>query len=64
MQLAHHRHQARVRHAVRRGAAEQDGRAIGMLHFVGGQVQVQGAHLTAEARRNPARQQVDGTITP
>jgi len=49
-----------VRHAVGRGAAEQDGFAVRELHFVGGQVQVQGARLAAEAGGNPSSQQVDG----
>jgi hypothetical protein len=48
-----------MRHAVGRRAAEQDGLAIGVLDFVGGQVQVERARFVAEAGGDPAGQQVD-----
>jgi len=64
VQFAHHGHQARVRHAVGRCAAKQDRLAIGELHVVRGQVQVQGARLAAETGRDPARQQIDGRDHP
>ena len=46
---------------MRSGGArrEPDRLAVGVLHFVGGQVEVERAQLAAEARRDPAGQQVD-----
>nr|GEU28305.1 hypothetical protein [Tanacetum cinerariifolium] len=60
VQRAHHGHQPRVGHAVGRRAAETDRLAIGKLHLVGGQVEVERARLAAEAGGDPARQQIDG----
>ena len=60
VQLAHHGHQTRMRHAVGRRAAKQNRFAIGKLHVVGRQVQVQGPRFAAETGGNPARQQIDG----
>jgi hypothetical protein len=48
-----------MRHAVGRRAAEQDRFAVGVLDFVGGQVEVERTRLVAETRGNPAGQQVD-----
>ena len=59
MQVAHHFHQPRMRHARRRLDPEQYGFAVGMLDLVGRQVQIQRAALGAEASRDPPGQQVD-----
>ena len=54
-----HRHQARVRHVVGSRPPEQDRRAVGMRDPVVAQRQVQRVDLVAEARADPAGQQVD-----
>src|SRR5450830_1927410 len=60
VQLLHHRHQACMRHAVRRCTTKQNRCAVSMLHLIRRQIQVERTYFAAKPCSDPAGQQIDG----
>ena len=59
VQVAHHGHEARVRHVVGGGAPKQDRLTIGVLQGIGRKAQIEGSVLVAEASAYPPRHEID-----